>query len=67
MGKRKHKDEQWSSIPGWGARTQESRTHGCHIVTMRERLRRFRNASPDSDSVAPDPIAATVFSVISYA
>lgn len=34
---------------------------------MRERLRRFRNASPDSDSVAPDPIAATVFSVISYA
>lgn len=34
---------------------------------MRERLRRSRNASLDSDSVATDPVAATVFSVISYA
>lgn len=46
---------------------QETRTHGCHIVTMRERLRRSRNASLDSASAATDPVAATVFSVISYA
>lgn len=34
---------------------------------MRERLRRSRNTSLDSDSVATGPVAATVFSVISYA